>query len=117
LVAPSRKRDDPAGTSSTIPDPIDPAEAGRPVQQAQRIIDEASDIDERLLRSPNKEARRHPDLKEALGGPRHQHLAEALERRQREGPIRRRSGGGKGEDIHCCELSSAGYMALLRPSA
>lgn len=99
--------------SPSEPYAVDPPEPGRPVQQACRIIAKSSDIDRRILESLSEGAKRYSELKPVLDGRNDHNLTVALERLQREGLIRRRSGGGEGRDIHRYELSGLGHHTLL----
>lgn len=92
--------------------PIEPPEPGTPVKRACRIIAQGTDIDERVLRSLSEGSKRYSELKPVLDD-RHDHnLTVALKRLQKEGLVRRRSGRGKGRDIHRYELSGLGHHAL-----
>lgn len=92
---------------------IEPPEPGQPVQQACRIVAQSSDIDRRILRSLSEGAKRYSELKPVLDGRNDHNLTVALKRLQREGLIRRRSGGGEGRDVHRYELSGLGRHTLL----
>lgn len=93
--------------------PIDPPEPGEPGRQARRIVAHSSDLDQRILASLSEEAKRYSELEPVLDGVNDQNLTAALERLQREGLIRRRSGDGEGRDIHRYELSGLGQHTLL----
>lgn len=99
--------------SPSEPYPIDPPEPGQPIQQGCRIIAQSSDIDRRVLESLSEGAKRYSELKPVLDGRNDHNLTVALDRLQREGLIRRRSGDGGGRDIHRYELSGLGHHTLL----
>lgn len=99
--------------ATSEPYPIEPPQPGHPVKQACRIIAQSSDIDRRILRSLAEGAKRYSELKPVLDGRNDHNLTVALKRLQREGLVRRRSGGGEGRDIHRYELSGLGHHTLL----
>lgn len=93
--------------------PIEPPEPGEPARLARRTLAQSSGLDQRILTSLSKETQRRSELEAIFDGAADRKLTAALERLQREGLIRRRSGDGEGQDIHRYELSSLGRHTLL----
>lgn len=99
--------------SAPEPYPIDPPDPGQPEEQARRILAQSSEIESQILRSLSEGARRHSELDAVLDGGDGPNVTQALERLQREGLIRRRSGDGSEPDVHRYELSGLGHHTLL----